>query len=33
MEELFGTNIDYKLRALGAPKNVASSDLDALAKL
>jgi hypothetical protein len=33
MEELFGTNIDYKLRALEAPKNVASSDLDALAKL
>ena len=33
MEELFGTNIDYKLRALEAPKNVASSDLDALARM
>jgi len=33
MEELFGGDIDYKLRALGAPKNVASADIDALAKL
>jgi hypothetical protein len=33
MEELFGGDTDYKLRALGAPKNLASSDMDALARL
>jgi hypothetical protein len=33
MEELFGGDMAYKLRALGAPKNQASSDIDALARL
>jgi hypothetical protein len=33
MEELFGGNTDYKLRALGAPKNLASADIDALARM
>jgi hypothetical protein len=33
MEELFGGDTAYKLRALGAPKNLASTDMDALAKL
>jgi hypothetical protein len=33
MEELFGGDVAYKLRALGAPKNLASADLDALARL
>jgi hypothetical protein len=33
MEELFGGDTAYKLRALGAPKNLASSDMDALARL
>ena len=33
MEDLFGGDIAYKLRALGVPKNLASADLDALAKL
>ena len=33
MEELFGGDIAYKLRALGAPKNLASADIDALARL
>ena len=33
MEELFGGDVGYKLRALGAPKNLASSDMDALVKL
>jgi hypothetical protein len=33
MEDLFGTDITYRLRSLGAPQNSASSDLDALAKL
>jgi len=33
MEELFGGDVAYKLRALGAPKNLASSDMDALVKL
>ena len=33
MEELFGGNTAYKLRSLGAPKNLASSDIDALARL
>jgi hypothetical protein len=33
MEELFGGDTAYKLRALGAPKNLASADLDALARL
>jgi hypothetical protein len=33
MEELFGGDTAYKLRALGAPKNLASADIDALAKL
>ena len=33
MEELFGGDIAYKLRALGAPKNIASADMDALMKL
>ena len=33
MEDLFGGDIAYKLRALGVPKNLASADLDALARL
>jgi hypothetical protein len=33
MEELFGGDTAYKLRALGAPKNQASTDMDALARL
>ena len=33
MEELFGGDTAYKLRSLGAPKNLASADIDALAKL
>jgi hypothetical protein len=33
MEELFGGDTAYKLRALGAPKNLASFDMDALARL
>lgn len=33
MEELFGGDTAYKLRALGAPKNLASTDLDALARM
>lgn len=33
MEELFGGDVAYKLRALGAPKNLASADIDALARL
>ena len=33
MEELFGGDVAYKLRALGAPKNLASADMDALVKL
>jgi hypothetical protein len=33
MEELFGGDTAYKLRSLGAPKNLASADLDALARL
>jgi len=33
MEELFGGDTAYKLRALGAPKNLASSDIDALARM
>lgn len=33
MEELFGGDLAYKLRALGAPKNLASADIDALARL
>lgn len=33
MEELFGGDTAYKLRSLGASKNLASADLDALAKL
>jgi hypothetical protein len=33
MEELFGRDTAYKLRSLGASKNLASADLDALAKL
>ena len=33
MEELFGGDIAYKLRDLGAPKNLASADIDALARL
>lgn len=33
MEELFGGDTAYKLRALGAPRNLASADLDALARL
>jgi len=33
MEELFGGDVGYKLRSLGAPKNLASSDMDALVKL
>jgi hypothetical protein len=33
MEDLFGGDIAYKLRALGAPKNLASADIDALARM
>jgi hypothetical protein len=33
MEELFGGDIAYKLRDLGAPKNLASADIDALARM
>jgi len=33
MEELFGGDVAYKLRSLGAPKNLASADIDALARL
>jgi hypothetical protein len=33
MEELFGGDTDYKLRSLGAPKNLASADIDALARM
>ena len=33
MEELFGGDTAYKLRALGAPKNLASADIDALARM
>jgi len=33
MEELFGGDMAYKLRALGAPKNLASADIDALARM
>ena len=33
MEELFGGNTAYKLRSLGAPKNLASADIDALARM
>lgn len=33
MEELFGGDTAYKLRALGAPKNLASTDIDALARM
>jgi len=33
MEELFGGDTGYKLRALGAPKNLASADIDALARM
>jgi hypothetical protein len=33
MEELFGGDTAYKLRALGAPKNLAFSDMDAIARL
>ena len=33
MEELFGGDTAYKLRSLGASKNLASADLNALAKL
>jgi hypothetical protein len=33
MEELFGGDIAYKLRSVGATNNVASADLDAIAKL
>ena len=33
MEELFGGDTAYKLRALGAPKNQAFTDMDALARL
>jgi hypothetical protein len=33
MEELFGGDTAYKLRALGAPKNTAPNNMDALAKL
>ena len=33
MEELFGGDTAYKLRALGASKNQASTDMDALARL
>ena len=33
MEEMFGPDIAYKLTSLNAPKNLASTDLDALARL
>jgi hypothetical protein len=33
MEELFGGDTAYKLRSLGAPKNLASADIDALARM
>jgi hypothetical protein len=33
MEELFGGDTAYKLRSLGAPKNLASADIDALTRL
>jgi hypothetical protein len=33
MEELFGGDTAYKLRSLGAPRDSASSDMDALARL
>jgi hypothetical protein len=33
MEDVFGSDIAYKLQALGAPKTEASSDMDALARL
>ena len=33
MEELFGGDIAYKLRSLGAPQNLASADIDALERL
>jgi hypothetical protein len=33
MEEVFGGDIGYKLRALGAPQNLASADIDALTRL
>ena len=33
MEELFGGDMAYKLRSLGAPRDSASSDMDALARL
>lgn len=33
MEELFGGDTAYKLRSLGAPKNLASTDIDALARM
>ena len=33
MEDVFGSDIAYKLKALGAPRNLASTDLDALARL
>ena len=33
MEELFGGDTAYKLRSLGAPKNLASTDMDALARM
>jgi len=33
MEELFGGNTAYKLRSLEAPKNSASADIDALARM
>lgn len=33
MEELFGGDTGYKLRSLGAPKNLASADIDALARM
>ena len=33
MEELFGGDTAYKLRSLGAPNNLASADIDALARM
>jgi hypothetical protein len=33
MEDLFGGDIAYKLRALGVPASLASSDIDALTRL
>jgi hypothetical protein len=33
MEELFGGDTAYKLRSLGAPKNLASTDIDALTRM